>query len=164
MIIRKIGQQDAKGLLDMLLSLDKETKNMMYEEFERPRDIKYINEMIKETENSNSFIFVADNGREIVGYLSAVKGQFNRIKHTAYVVTGILSSFQNQGIGSKLFIELEKWAKENKITRLELTVMCQNKAAINLYQKFGFEIEGIKPNSMKVDDEYLDEYYMGKLL
>lgn len=28
----------------------------------------------------------------------------------------------------------------------------------------GFEIEGIRPKSMKVNGRFVDEYYMGKIL
>jgi RimJ/RimL family protein N-acetyltransferase len=49
------------------------------------------------------------------------------------------------------------------VTRLELTVMCKNYAAKHLYEKRGFVVEGVKVQSMLVDDEYMDEYYMSKL-
>ena len=63
-----------------------------------------------------------------------------------------------------MFEQLEKWALLNSITRLELTVVCTNKAALALYKKMGFKIEGIKENSMIVDGSYIDEYYMGKVV
>ena len=59
---------------------------------------------------------------------------------------------------------LEKWATDHKIHRLELTVMSHNERAVNLYQKMGFKIEGIKQDSLLVNDEYVDEYYMAKIL
>jgi len=163
MIIRKIEIKDAANLLDMLLTLDNETKNMMYEPSERSNDIDCINKMICQSKNENSLILIADIGSKIVGFLSAEEGKFNRIRHSAYVVVGILESFQGQGIGSKLFEALDEWAEQNKITRLELTVMCNNTAAIHLYQKKGFEIEGTKRKSMIVDGKYVDEYYMAKV-
>jgi RimJ/RimL family protein N-acetyltransferase len=36
--------------------------------------------------------------------------------------------------------------------------------AKHLYEKSGFVVEGIKKNAMFVDGEYVDEYYMAKLL
>lgn len=53
---------------------------------------------------------------------------------------------------------------ENRIVRLELTVLCTNKIALNLYKKSGFEIEGTKRKSMYIDGEYVDEYYMSKII
>ena len=67
------------------------------------------------------------------------------------------------GIGSKLFSELDKWARENNLTRLELTVVSSNMVAKYLYEKNGFEIEGTRKNAMIIDGKYVDEYYMAKL-
>jgi len=44
-----------------------------------------------------------------------------------------------------------------------LTVVCENDIAKHLYEKNGFEIEGIKKKSMYIDKKYVDEYYMAKI-
>lgn len=164
MIIRKIEEQDAEEYLRMLLQLDKETKFMLYEPGERPRDVSLIGERIRQTADGRNLILVAEEEKHIVGFLSAWTGVPNRIRHSAYIVTGLLNAYRNNGIGSRLFQKLNFWAIQNRITRLELTVMCHNATAIHLYEKAGFEIEGKKRNSVKVDGEYVDEFYMGKLL
>ncbi|WP_407927862.1 GNAT family N-acetyltransferase [Gracilibacillus suaedae] len=48
--------------------------------------------------------------------------------------------------------------------RMELTVAASNRSAVALYKKIGFEIEGTKRKALLVENEYLDEYYMAKLL
>ena len=73
-----------------------------------------------------------------------------------------MNDFIGQGIGHNLFTKLETWRETTSLTRLELTVLTNNERAINLYKKHGFEIEGIKKNSMKINDVYIDEYMMGK--
>lgn len=55
-------------------------------------------------------------------------------------------------------------AKENSILRFELTVECHNKAAIHLVKKSGFEIEGIRKKSMCIENDFIDKYYMAKML
>ena len=42
-------------------------------------------------------------------------------------------------------------------------LMGQNEAAKHLYEKNGFVVEGIKKNSIFMDGNYIDEYYMGKV-
>ena len=59
--------------------------------------------------------------------------------------------------------ELDKWAIENNLTRLELTVVSSNIVAKHLYEKNGFEIEGTRKNAMIIDGKYVDEYYIAKL-
>ncbi|MDF2544813.1 MAG: N-acetyltransferase [Herbinix sp.] len=164
MKIRKINSSDASQFLQMLLQLDQETTNMMYEPTERPREVEYVQAMIEQHQNSQSLILVAEDASNIVGFLTAERGCFLRIRHSAYIVTGILKQYQGLGLGSKFFDYLEEWAKNNNLSRLELTVMKHNESAIHLYQKKGFEIEGVKRRSLKVTEGYIDEYYMAKLL
>ncbi|RII34098.1 GNAT family N-acetyltransferase [Clostridium chromiireducens] len=163
MIIRKAKLEDANNLLSMLLSLDKETNYMLLEPNERDNDVSRVQGMIQQSINGSNLLLVAEDEDNIVGFLSAQKGILKRIKHTAYIVVGIREIHRGKGIGTKFFSELDLWAKENLITRLELTVMCPNIVAKHLYEKNGFEIEGIKKRSMLVDGEYVDEFYMAKL-
>lgn len=60
--------------------------------------------------------------------------------------------------------EAEVWAKEHHLHRLELTVMRHNEKAISLYEKMGFELEGVRKQALYVDGIFVDEYYMGKIL
>lgn len=55
------------------------------------------------------------------------------------------------------------WAEEQKVMRLELTVICENEVAKHLYTNNGFQIEGIKRKSVYIDGTYLDEYYMARI-
>jgi RimJ/RimL family protein N-acetyltransferase len=50
------------------------------------------------------------------------------------------------------------------IHRLELTVVTENQAGLQLYKKMGFEIEGTKRQSLYIDGKFVDEYYMSKLV
>jgi RimJ/RimL family protein N-acetyltransferase len=101
---------------------------------------------------------------QLIGYLAAYGGRYKRNRHSVYVITGILQAFTSRGIGTSLFEELERWAREKRIHRLELTVMIHNEAAIALYKKIGFEIEGRKQHSLVINGSYVDEYFIAKLL
>ena len=59
---------------------------------------------------------------------------------------------------------MEKWARSEGIIRLELTVECPNIAARVLYEKNGFVVEGIRSKSMKVNGEFVDEFYMSRII
>ena len=84
--------------------------------------------------------------------------------HKASIVTGVLPQHGGKGVGTQLFTAMLKWAESSELHRLELTVMIHNAPAIALYQKFGFQIEGTKRASLKVDGTYVDEYVMSLLL
>lgn len=164
MFIRKIKLEDAGKYLNMLKQLDQETDFMLYEPGERDTSLQKMEENIRSIISSNSLLLIAEENEEIVGFLSATRGGANRIKHSAYIVTGILKAYRGRGIGTTFFEGLEMWARETGITRLELTVMAHNKHAFHLYQKQGFKIEGVKEKSVMMNGIYIDEYYMAKLL
>ncbi|MDQ0149200.1 RimJ/RimL family protein N-acetyltransferase [Eubacterium multiforme] len=148
----------------MLLELDKETKYMLYEPNERSKDINITKNIIKRSIKENDLILIVlDNKDNIIGFLSAKRYEQIRVNHIAYVVVGIREKFRGMGIGKELFSKLDLWAKENKLKRLELTVVCSNTIAKKLYEKSGFEIEGIKKDSVIIDGKYEDEFYMAKL-
>lgn len=163
MKIRKCEINDADNMLKMLLELDKETEYMLFESDERPNDVNRVKAMINQSANGDNLLLIATEEDDIIGFLSAQRGIPRKIKHTAYIVVGIREKFRGKGIGKKLFLELDLWAKENNISRLELTVMCPNSIAKQLYEKNGFEVEGIKRNSIFMNGKYIDEYYMSKI-
>ena len=164
-VIRRILESDADAFLDLCKTLDEETQFMMLESGERLTTVEQQRERIaRYLSQNNQMIFVAENNNQLVGYLAAIGGDYKRNKHSAHIVIGILQDFTGQGIGTRLFNNLESWSREQGIHRLELTVMAHNTNALGLYQKMGFQIEGTKKDSLFVNGQYVDEYYMAKLL
>ena len=165
MIIRTIRENDAEQFLNLCKKLDTETQFMMLEPGERkttPEEQRTQIEIL--LKQANQTIFVAEQDNQLVGYLAAYGGEFQRNRHSAYLVIGILQAFTGQGIGTQLFQSLEEWAQQQHLHRLELTVMTHNNAGIALYKKQGFAIEGTKRHSLLINGQYVDEYYMAKLL
>lgn len=159
----KAKLEDAEALWHMMNNLDYETKYMLFEAGERRKDFSIIKSRIENVLKYNDFLCLAKDGDKIAGYISAEKGKLKRIRHTAYIVVGVLKEYTDKNIGSEFFKRLDLWAEENHIKRLELTVVCENDIAKHLYEKNGFKIEGIKKKSMYIDQEYVDEYYMAKI-
>lgn len=160
---RKLSVDEAEQFWHLMNQLDHETRYMLYEPGERPKDLPQMESLIRDSVEGDDFLLVAEADQRLVGYISAQKGRLNRIAHSAYIVVGILADYRGKGIGTEFFKRLNDWAEEKKVTRLELTVICENEAAKRLYTKSGFQIEGIKRNSVCVDGKYLDEYYMARI-
>lgn len=164
---KELGIEEIDCFWDFLNILDIETNCMMYEPKEREQRTN-IHELRADIHGNvvegTDFLQIAMEDNKIVGYIRAERGRFNRMSHTAYIVVGILKDYSRKGIGTTFFENLDKWAKENSILRLELTVECHNTVAIHLYEKSGFEIEGIRRKSMLVGEDLVDEYYMAKIL
>lgn len=163
--VREIRENEAEEFLNLCNKLDKETHFMLLEIGERDTTIEEQSELNKVLiSRDNQIMLVAENNSQLLGYLVCIGGDFKRNRNNAHIVVGILQAFTSQGIGTELFKEIERWANENQIHRLELTVMIHNQKAIGFYKKMGFEIEGIRKHSLLVNDSYVDEYYMAKLL
>jgi RimJ/RimL family protein N-acetyltransferase len=145
--------------------LDHETSFMLFEPGERKESIEEARDRIqKMLSMDNHMIWVAEGTQGLMGYLEAVGGRVRRNRHSAYLVVGILQSLTGKGLGTKMFTVMEEWARQKEIHRLEITVMTNNRAAIALYRKRGFKVEGVKRHSLRVAGAYVDEFLMAKLL
>lgn len=166
MIVREIEVSDAEQLSCLIQHVEASSAYMLWEAGERKIEMERQKSMIERMKDShNSAIFVAENkSNALVGYLFAIGGDVTRNKHSAYIVVGISENYRGHGVGSKLFKELEQWAAQHGIHRLELTVVTRNQAGLSLYKKIGFEVEGTKRHSLFINDEFVDEYYMSKLI
>lgn len=164
---KELDVKEVDCFWNFLNVLDTETDCMMYEPKEREQRTNLLElkaDIQSNVVEGNDFLQIAMEDQQIVGYIRAERGRFNRVSHTAYVVVGILKDYCGKGIGTSFFKNLDTWAKETGIVRLELTVECSNKAARHLYEKSGFEIEGIRRKSMLIGEAFVDEYYMAKIL
>lgn len=160
---RDLTVDEAGQFWDLMNRLDYETKYMLYEPGERKSNLAELESVIRDSAEGKDFLLVAEADDRLVGYISAQRGRMNRIAHSAYIVVGILKDYRGRGIGTEFFRRLDAWAERENVTRLELTVICENSVAQRLYVRNGFEIEGVKRKSVCVDGKYLDEYYMAKL-
>ncbi|HCG9605739.1 TPA: GNAT family N-acetyltransferase [Vibrio parahaemolyticus] len=165
MKIREVCVSDAESMLELMLQLDSETKFMMLEKGERETTIEQQKQILDSfVENNTKSMFVLSDDFGVYGFVAGIGNSANRNRHSMYCVMGIKQSASGKGYGKKLLGCLETWAVERDFTRLELTVMCHNERAYNLYLSQGFEVEGTKRNSLKVDGQYVNEFYMSKLL
>jgi putative acetyltransferase len=87
-----------------------------------------------------------------------------RRRHAMMLGIAVLRQAQGQGVGSALMAALcehaDRWIG---VLRLELTVFTDNAAAIHLYRKFGFEIEGTHRGYALRDGVYVDAHAMARL-
>ena len=166
MKVREVKMSDAENLSHLIRQVEASSAYMLFEARERETETERQMSMIKRMKDSrNSTILVAETeDKKLVGYLLAIGGEAKRNQHGAYVVVGVAEAYRGKGVGTKLFAELEEWASRHTIYRLELTVVTRNEPGLSLYKKMGFEIEGTKKYSLLINDDFVDEYYMSKLI
>lgn len=153
---------DAQRFWQLLDALDHETEFMLYEPGERVQDLERIEGMLTKPAEE-AFLCCAEDEGELVGFISANRGNHIRTRRSAYVVCGIREKYRRRGIGTEFFRRLDEWAGAQGIHRLELAVRCENDAALRLYRKSGFEVEGTARHAVYVGGMYRDEYSMSKI-
>lgn len=162
MIIRKAITEDAEKLIDLMKHVE-ESGFMLFEPDERKTAPEQFSKRI-EALGEDSAIFLAEEATNIEGYLFAMGEGVRRKRHSVYIALGVAEGQRGRGIGTKLFKALESWAKEKGLRRLELTVMETNTAGLALYKKAGFDVEGTKKDSLIINGQFVNEYYMAKIL
>jgi putative acetyltransferase len=101
----------------------------------------------------------------IVGSLGlAVQERSPRRAHVGTIGMAVHDQWQSRGIGTALLkaaLELaDRWLN---LRRLELTAFVDNEAALRLYKKFGFEVEGLLRRYAFRDGVFVDAYALARL-
>lgn len=118
-------------------------------------------------DNSHEFVAVAvheDGTEEIAGMAGLHVGQSPRLRHSAGIGIMVAGKFQGQGVGRRLMETLldmaDNWLM---LARVELEVYTDNQKAIHLYEKMGFEIEGVRRKASVRNGVLADEYLMSRI-
>ena len=114
---------------------------------------------------ADDYLLVATIAGEVVGNLGLHSvSKSPRRRHVGTVGVVVRDDRQGRGVGSELVkaaIELsDGWLN---FQRLELWVYCDNVAAIALYRKFGFAMEGTCRAYAFRDGRYVDAYMMARM-
>jgi L-phenylalanine/L-methionine N-acetyltransferase len=120
-------------------------------------------ERLKE-ERDGEISLVACVGTEVVGHLSLYPYPEPRRRHSGHLGIAVRDDWRRQGVGTKLMeaaLDLaDNWLG---LTRLDLRVFADNEAALGLYRKFGFEVEGTHRRFALRAGEYADALVMARL-
>jgi putative acetyltransferase len=101
---------------------------------------------------------------KVVGSIGLHRADSPRRAHTAAIGMGVHDAYAGRGAGTALMaavIDLaENWLN---VRRLELTVYADNTRAIALYERFGFEREGLHREFAWRAGAYVDALAMARL-
>ena len=106
---------------------------------------------------------VAMRDGELIGWCDITALDRPVFAHIGSLGMGVLAAYRGQGIGKALISAALQKARAKGLTRIELTVRENNKAAIALYKKFGFVEEGIHINGVCIDGQYENHIFMALL-
>lgn len=162
--IRSAKESDAKELSDLRLQIDGETEYLDREQGEGFIDANGFEELIKsDTKKEKNLFLVAEVDGRLVGFSRCQGYHLKRFSHKVEFGVGILKNYWGFGIGKNLLIESINWADSNGIKKMGLHVLETNEKAIKLYEKLGFEIEGVlKKDKILSDGQYYNTISMAR--
>lgn len=163
MEIRTVTENDAPQLREYAVALFRENPPGI---FKRPeptveQEIDYIRAHL---EPSNSTLLVALDDGVIIGSAGLVGGTIDEERHAATLAVSVASSHRGRGVGTALIEALVAWAPSVGVTRIQLWAWANNPKAIALYERLGFEREGIARQAVIREGQRVDVSLMARLL
>jgi putative acetyltransferase len=142
--IRPAEPSDAPELVSLAASVGQEVGNgTATTETWRPvgDERRYLKAVRR---HADAAVYVAVDGGRIVGRLSLARDPHPASTHVADLGLMVAESHRRRGIGTALLEAAVAWAKGSGVSKLELHVFPWNEPAIQLYERFGFEREGLR--------------------
>ena len=167
LLIREAEIEDAAALVSFLNRVSVETD---FTSLDRDgilmTDTDMESFLDKQAHSENQITLLALLNDEIAGLVNITADQRKRVRHIGDLFIVIGKKYWNNGLGNLLLEEIVEWAQASGILRrLQLTVQTRNLAAVHLYQKYGFVIEGRQERGAYIEEGgFIDVYQMGRLI
>ncbi|MDI6843144.1 MAG: GNAT family protein [Anaerosomatales bacterium] len=163
MIIREATVEDAAALAEYAAELFAEGLPGIFSRSapSLEEEIAFISSRI---EPENSTLLVAEESGVAVGLLDFVGGTLVEDRHAGVFGVSVRRGWRGRGIGTALIEALLAWAPAHGIERVEARAWASNPRAIALYERLGFEREGVLRSAIKRDGAPIDVMVLARLL
>ena len=165
-VIRSASETDAGELSQVRLQIDGETEYLDREKGEAFIDEDGFRHLIHSDSRKDRNLFLtAEADGKIVGFSRCEGSSLRRQTHKVEFGICILQAYWGYGIGRNLLNKTIEWADASQIKKITLKVLETNSKAIALYEKFGFQTEGILRNDkLLADGKYYNTIVMGRII
>lgn len=164
--VREADPADAEELLAYINRVGSESDFLAFGTGElmlTKDDERLFIERVKNHETS--LMIVAESENQIVASLGFNGNLFPRLRHQGEFGITVLKRYWRRGIAGILMERFLEWAREGGIIRkINLKVRTDNIHAIHLYEKLGFEREGLIRREHQVKGKFHDVLLMGILI
>jgi len=164
-ILRSAETSDAAALIDYLRITTGETPYLIREPEEVTITLEQEKQFIENKINAErELMLVATIDGKHVGNCSLMSiAPYKRYKHRCEIAIALYQEYCGCGIGKVMMQTVLDVAPNLGYEQAELEVISNNKGAIELYKKLGFEKYGSFPNNIKYSDgTYAEAEWMMK--
>jgi ribosomal-protein-alanine N-acetyltransferase len=159
-VVRRATPGDAAALVELGRAVSSEPEGWLITDGDW-RDLADERRYLRAVRRSpHAAVFVAEIAAGVVGRLSVARDSHPASRHVADVGLMVAAGHRRRGIGSALLDQAVEWAHEAGIEKLELHVFPYNEPAIRLYERFGFEREGLRRAHYRRGGELVDAVLM----
>lgn len=109
-------------------------------------------------------VWVGEAQRHIVGHLLLARGPLPFQHHLADVAIAVARQARRQGLGGRLLETAAGWARQQGIRKLTASVFGDNLAALQLFERHGFEREGVRRDQFHVRGAWRHEVVLARFL
>lgn len=148
---------------DFWVAVDSVAREHKYLAFLEGPPISTTKDFVLQNINGNWPHFVAIHDGKIIGWCDISALDRPVFAHIGSLGLGVLVPYRSQCVGKALMTAALQKAKLKGLTRIELSVRENNTRAIALYEKLGFEKEGVHKNGVCIDGKYENHIFMALL-
>ncbi len=159
-IVRLYTPADNPHLVSFYAALSSETLRWGLPPYDRQRIERWTSDL------SRNMILLALHQSRVVGNLNVFQQAWSeRLKANGELIIYLHQEFQGVGLGTAMMREAIRGSRQKGLHRLALSVIADNRNAIKLYEKVGFQHEGLRREDyLGEDGKYHDVVEMGLLL
>jgi RimJ/RimL family protein N-acetyltransferase len=110
----------------------------------------------------NPQLVALDKG-EVIGWCDVLREHWPAHVHCGTLGMGLLPEYRGRGLGRRLMEAALAAAHDEGFVRIELTAHADNLRAVALYEKLGFQREGVTRDSACFDGRFVDSVVMGRI-
>ncbi|QHZ47370.1 GNAT family N-acetyltransferase [Bacillus sp. NSP9.1] len=156
-VIRPVRPEDAGDIIEAVADV---MNSGVYIQKERPRTLEEETAFIHEMREKDNMYAAVEMDGKVYGIARVIRGELQMKKHTGLFRTWLHSRAQGLGIGKKIMSYTLDWCRRHSLHKLCLTVFPSNEAALALYKKSGFIIEGVQKEQILANGIFEDEVLM----
>lgn len=112
----------------------------------------------------SSYLVAVGRDGGLQGWLELHRLTPQRLSHVAVLTLAVGRAHRRQGVAGALLAAAYPWAAAVGVLKLQLSVRSGNGAALGLYEREGFVLEGCERNQVFDDGGFEDNLLMAKFL